>query len=334
MVKKYLTVNLQLFAEGDTIPTEDTKVENIDSKQEKEPANPFDRLYKVKFAKSEPEKKEPENKADVKSGDSPDEKKTEEVKEPENKPEDKQEPEFDEILYNKEKVKIPVAERQTYLQKGYNYDKVKADADNAKAALKRIAQAEGFKSVDEYLAELDSREKAKLAEQIEEAVGDPEKINEIVQNHPVVKQTREEKQKLEFEKVKMELSKDEFFKELENQFDDLMANNPTANPNLVYSVLVGDYVRSDTYKQKLAKEKELAEQEKEKIKASVEKKIINDVHDKERRTIPKGGDTGDGKDVVQPTDFTKKLAGIFFGNDSNKYATKIAQRAHEKMKRS
>lgn len=42
-----------------------------------------------------------------------------EVNQPANVPE-----EFDEIVYNKETVKIPVSERQTYLQKGYNYDKV------------------------------------------------------------------------------------------------------------------------------------------------------------------------------------------------------------------
>lgn len=332
-MKRHLTVNLQLFAEGETNPDE-TKVESNDNKQEKEPVNPFDRLYTSKFTKSEPETKEPEKKEDLKPEDKREDIKTEASKELETKEPEKKDDEFIPIKHLGKEVKIPVTERDKYLQMGYDYGHVKQEAENAKTTLKRIAQAEGFKTVDEYLTELDGREKAKLAEQIEEAVGDPEKINEIVQNHPVVKQTREEKQKLEFEKVKMELSKDEFFKELESQFDDLMVNNPTANPNLVYSVLVGDYVRSDTYKQKLAKEKELAEQEKEKFKASVEKKIINDVHDKERRTMPKGGDTGDGKDIVQPTDFTKKLAGIFFGNDSNKYATKIAQRAHERMKRS
>jgi hypothetical protein len=53
------------------------------------------------------------------------------------------------------------------------------------------------------------------------------------------------------------------------------------------------------------------------------------MHDKERRTVPTGGDTDEGKEVVQPTEFGKKLAGVFGVS-----ATKVAQRSHEKMKRS
>ena len=223
--------------------------------------------------------------------------------------------------FTTKRVKIPVSERSTYLQKGYNYDKVQAKADSATAALLRAAKLEGFDTTDAYIAELGNREKVKLSEQLEDAIGDPDKINEIVdqqiKTHPEVIKTKEERRLLEFEKVKNELRKDQFFKELEPEFDDLMARNPAAEANLVYSVLVGDYVRAGKFKELITKEKE-----------SVERKVLADVHDKERRAAPTGGDTNEGKDTVQPNEFSRKIASIFGVS-----ASKIAQRSHEKIKR-
>jgi hypothetical protein len=307
-------INLQLFAEGDTTPEkkEDT---NLDKKPETAKKDPFAKLMEKFNGTEKPEKKPDEKKPDEKPEVKP-EKKPDEVKTDKKETDDKQEPEFDEILYNKEKVKIPVTERQTYLQKGYNYDKVKQTADNANATLQRIARAEGFKTVDEYLAELDKKEKANLAERIEEAAGDPDKIDEIIENHPKVIETREEARKNRYTTAKSELSKDQFFKELEPELDELMEKNPTADPNLVYSVLVGNYVRSGKMDELIQKTKESA------VKAT-----IADVHDKERRAAPTGGDTGEGKDTVTPSEFTRKLAGIFGVS-----ASKVAQRSHEKMK--
>ena len=46
------------------------------------------------------------------------------------------EEEFDTITYNKEEVKIPVSERKTYLQKGYNYDKLNSKYDETSSKLK------------------------------------------------------------------------------------------------------------------------------------------------------------------------------------------------------
>jgi len=309
MIKK---INLQLFAEGDTNP-EDKKDTNLDNKPEE--VKPFASTIRSMFGLKEKEpKKEPEPaKVETKPDDKPVEKTKQE--------EPAKEPEFDEILYNKEKVKIPVTERQTYLQKGYNYDKVKADAEAAKATLLRVAKAEGFKTVDEYLAELGNREKAKLAEQIEEAAGDPDKIDEIVQNHPVVKQTREAQQKLEFEKTITKLKEDTFFKEVEPTFNVLMEQNPTAAPDLVYKIARNDYLTPAKISELIAKEK-----------ASAVQTTIADVHDKERRAAPKGGDAGDGKDVVTPTSFGSKLSEAF-GLDKT-HAQKAAQRSHEKLKRS
>lgn len=304
-------INLQLFADGDTDPGE-MKEEILDNKQEK-PANPFDRLTKL-FNKKEPEGKE---EIDAKPDDKTIEKPEDSLEKPETKEAEK-EPEGYEINHLGKKVKIPAAERDAYLQMGYDYKHVKAEAENAKSTLKKIVQAEGFDTVDGYLKEIEARQRARMAEEIEEAAGDPEKINEIVENHPVVRQTREERRKIDFERAKSELRKDKFFAELEPQLDALMEQNPNSPPDLIYKILRSDYLTTDRLNEFMAKEKETAE-----------RKVINDVHDKERRSSPKGGDTGDGKNVVQPTDFTRKLSGIFGVSPQ-----KVAQRVYEKSKRS
>lgn len=306
------SINLQLFADGDTDPGE-MKEENLDNKQEKS-ANPFDRLTKL-FGKKEPEKKEEENdeKPDEEIETRPDgTEKGPETKEPE------KEPESYEINHLGKKVKIPAAERDSYLQMGYDYKHVKTEAENAKATLKKLAQMEGFETVDEYLKDVEAREKLKMAEQIEEAAGDPNKINEIVENHPIVRQTKEERRRLEHEKIKSELRKDKFFPELESQFDALTEQNPSTPPDLIYKILRNDYLTADKINEIISKEREAAAT-----------KVINDVHDKERRSIPKGGDDSDGKETVVPSELTKKLAGMLGVS-----ATKAMQRAHEKMKRS
>lgn len=304
-----IRIDLQLFAEGDT-NLDETKEQNLDNKK---PVNPFERLIRNGF-KKEPEKKELENE-DIK----PEDKTPEASKELETKePEKEETEEFISLNHLGKEVKILSTERDKYLQMGLDYTFQKDEAKKAKETLKQIAQAEGFDTVDGYLAEIGNREKAKLAERIEEAIGDPDKINEIVENHPVVKQTREERKKLENEKVRSEISKDVFFKELEAGFEQMMEQNPTVDPKLVYKIIRSDYLTEDKLKEIAAKERE-----------SAQKKVIADAHDKEKRSTPTGGDSGDGKSVAQPTDFTKKLSGIFGVS-----AQKVAQRVYEKSKRS
>jgi hypothetical protein len=62
--------------------------------------------------------------------------------------------EYDTIKYNKEEIKIPVSERQTYLQKGYNYDKVQTQLEETKAQaahLEYLAELNGYADVKEYI---------------------------------------------------------------------------------------------------------------------------------------------------------------------------------------
>lgn len=101
--------NLQLFAEGGE-PSEATPAEE-------EAFDPFDNLS-LDSDEEEPVEDGPEN---------PDN--------PEDKPAEGEE-EFDEITYNQQTVKIPKSERQTLLQKGYNYDKVHGRLTETEAALR------------------------------------------------------------------------------------------------------------------------------------------------------------------------------------------------------
>jgi hypothetical protein len=330
-------IYLQRFAE-ETIPEKeevkpDTKV---DSKPEdsKAFASTIRSIFGLKD--KEPEKKEPAKETDKKSDDAkkPDEKpdeKPETSKEPETKEPEKKEPEkaveeeYDTLVVLGKEKKVPVSERKMWMQKGLDYDFVKGEKVKAEATLKRIAQAEGYKTVDEYLAELGNREKTKLAEQIEEAEGDPDKISDIVQNHPIVQQTKEERRKLDYINAKADLSKDEFFKKLEPELDRLMEQNQAADPNLVYSVIVGNYVRSPEYKQELAAEKEKAAKEKQTVKESAEKKVIADMHDKERRSAPTGGDTNEKvEETAQMTSAVTEIANAF-GVPASKVAQRIAK---------
>ena len=327
-------IYLQRFAE-ETIPAKQEEVKDIGNKPE-EP-KPFTSTIRSIFGlkDKEPVKAEPAKEIDKKPDEKPVEEKPveekpETSKEPDTKePEKAAEEEYDTLTVLGKEKKVPVSERKMWMQKGMDYDFVKGEKVKAEAALLRVAKLEGFNTVDEYLAEVGNREKAKLAEQIEEAAGDPDKINEIVQNHPVVVKTKEERRELDYVKAKTELSKSEFFAKLEPELDRLMEVNPTADPKLVYPLIVGQYVMSDEYKQEQAAKGTQAAQEKAEAKAAAERKVISNTHDKERRTTPKGGDAGDGKDVVMASDFTKKISDIFGVS-----ASKVAQRSHEKMKRS
>lgn len=97
-------------------------------------------------------------------------------------PEEAQE-EYDEIVYNKEPVKIPVSERQTYLQKGYNYDKVKSELEETKQQaqyLDRVAKFYGFDSHDEFIKSFEEAEQNKRIEAEAAKLGVPE---EVIREH-------------------------------------------------------------------------------------------------------------------------------------------------------
>ncbi|MDD3421910.1 MAG: hypothetical protein PHS47_06415 [Methanocellales archaeon] len=79
--------------------------------------------------------------------------------------------EFDEIVYNKETVKVPKSQRVTLLQKGYDYDKVRKQRDDLKNTLEEVAKSQGFSNTDEYLKAI---EKARIEREAEEEGIPPE----------------------------------------------------------------------------------------------------------------------------------------------------------------
>jgi hypothetical protein len=105
--------------------------------------------------------------------------------------------EFDVIKYNSEEVKIPVSERQTYLQKGYNYDKVNQRVTEYEQQLNRVAQLSGYNTHDELLSALDDIEQQQQRAQYEEAGIDPDIMNQFIEKHPDIQYARELKQKEE-----------------------------------------------------------------------------------------------------------------------------------------
>lgn len=85
--------------------------------------------------------------------------------------------EYDTIRYNKEEVKIPVSERQNYLQKGYNYDSVNTKYEEAKAQnvyLERQAKISGYDNVTDYMKALDDYEHQQDIAKEAEKYGVPE----------------------------------------------------------------------------------------------------------------------------------------------------------------
>lgn len=68
---------------------------------------------------------------------------------------------YDVIRYNKQEVKIPISERQTYLQKGYNYDKLQSQYQEAQKQaqyIERLATMQGFANTGDFLSAIEQYE--------------------------------------------------------------------------------------------------------------------------------------------------------------------------------
>jgi hypothetical protein len=164
-------------------------------------------------------------------------------------------PEFDDIVYNGETIKLPVSERKTFLQKGYNYDKVKSKADTYESALQKAAKITGYDSVDAYLEAVENAEKEAEAKQYQQAGADPKAIENLLNNHPVIKQTQDYFNKARITEEKAALKDKKYFKELEPEIDKVLAANPSLSPKLVY-----EYIRGQKLEELIAAELTKAQQ--------------------------------------------------------------------------
>jgi hypothetical protein len=82
--------------------------------------------------------------------------------------------EYDIIRYNKEEVKIPASERQTYLQKGYNYDKVQKQLEETRQQaqyIERIAKRQGFDNPQDFITAFEEMEQQRRLEEEAQRIG-------------------------------------------------------------------------------------------------------------------------------------------------------------------
>lgn len=116
--------------------------------------------------------------------------------------------EYDVIKYNKEEIKIPVSERQTYLQKGYNYDKVYSQLEQTKqqaAYIERIAKMQGYDRSEDFLKAIDEMEQSRRIEAEASKLGiDTDTFKQYMepmrQELDALKQEREQLQRSEMER--------------------------------------------------------------------------------------------------------------------------------------
>lgn len=109
------------------------------------------------------------------------------------------------VKHNKKEVEIAEDQIDDLLEKGLALDKVRDKATKYESALTRAAKLEGFDKVDDYLANLDKIEqqavkskqdyfdamRAQLREEAEDAGLDPVRMEEYLDNHPILNQAKE-----------------------------------------------------------------------------------------------------------------------------------------------
>ncbi|CAB4127928.1 hypothetical protein UFOVP103_4 [uncultured Caudovirales phage] len=116
---------------------------------------------------------------------------------------------YDVIRYNKQEVKIPVSERQTYLQKGYNYDKVNTQLQEAQKQaqyLDRLASMQGFNNTQEFLTALEQYEQEQHIQREAETLGVDERVirehlNPLKSELDQIKKQNEELRRYELQRV-------------------------------------------------------------------------------------------------------------------------------------
>jgi hypothetical protein len=165
------------------------------------------------------------------------------------------------------------------------------------------ARDAGYSSYAEMQAYIKS-EKARLERERMIAKGiDPDAVNELISNHPVVKQAQEITLKSRIATEKAAISSKPFFKELEHDIDRILAVNPSLPVEAVYS-----YVRGEKLDELLSKSN-----------SDATKRAIADIHDKKSRGLTDSGDSGGSDDAVELTPEGKRMAEAF-GNDPKEIA--------------
>ncbi len=152
------------------------------------------------------------------------------------------EEEFDEIVYNKEVLKIPKSERKAMLQKGKHYDEVRAERDAIKGLIKTL----GFDKVEDFdravQQEIANRKAAEIAEQMP-GISD-EAAQAIALRQADLDRREADTKKRETDALvitQREQYKDKpFFAELEPVIHDLIRDNPGTTMKVAYNYALGE----------------------------------------------------------------------------------------------
>lgn len=194
--------------------------------------------------------------------------------------------EFDEILYNKEKVKIPVSERQTYLQKGYNYDKVHGKLTQTEMQIANFEQLTGLKFDDAIKDIMEQKMKTEVEAIVDRDGVTEEEAKKQILREQKAKETQDKAEKIlreaEISQEKTELRDKQYFKELESEIDELVKSTPGLKVDTAYRYLLGQNF-----------EKLTAEQ-----KSRTQKSTIADIHDRQRRSVSTTSSEGASPETV------------------------------------
>lgn len=254
---------------------------------------------------SEPEVKEP-----TEPKEEPEDEPVEEPNEPDEEP---VEEEYETILHNKKEIKIPISEKQTYLQKGYNYDKIhdkKIELEKTISNFNEQINNLGFDGIKDISALLDTLKQNRIEEikqeyrdkgyeetDIQKLVDADERVQEIskendqqkeTENIQKVEQTLNEEIKEMATQFKLEISTYKDLDNLENgdQIKKHMSNGLTASE--AYFIVNKEAIIS---------------QEKE----AVRKSTIADIAERKEKKVDKGNSR---EEETFLSDFDKELMNV------------------------
>lgn len=234
---------------------------------------------------------------------------SEEVETEETEQTEEETEEYDEILYNKEPIKIPKSQRQEYLQKGYNYDKVHGKLSEYEKKIQHISKLTGME-VDQVIENLENQKLEQEAQEYAIQNGlTEEQAKEKLQDN---KKTRELEKKLnmieyrsQIDKQKEPLKDKAYYKELEPEIDKLVdesiESGDPVNVEAAYRYLIGTNI--------------------EKLQEKTQKSTIANIQDRAKRGLVDAGDTGVETNMPQVNSEMAKV----FGNDPSEIAKYVKQ---------
>lgn len=170
-----------------------------------------------------------------------------------------------------------------------------------------FAKKFGWNSFEE-LEQAERQREAEAERKAYQAKGiDPDAINELISNHPVVKQAQELTARSKITTEKSAIADKPFFKELEPEIDKILQVNPSLPVSAVYN-----YVRGEKLDEMIHKSS-----------SDATKRTIADIFDKKKRGLTDAGDSSDG--AVDLTPEGKRMTEAF-GNDPKEIAKYVKKK--------